>query len=152
MDIKKSVLRDFEQIAGESAIYASNTSSLSITEMATASKRPGRVVGMHFFNPVEKMPLVEVVRGAKTSEETVAAIATLSRRLGKLPVIVNDGPGFLVNRILMSYLLEAVTMLEQGGTIEGIDGALLKFGMPMGAFILLDEIGIDIAHKVSEIL
>ena len=151
MDVKKSVLRDFEQIAGETAIYASNTSSLSITGMA-ASKRPDRVVGMHFFNPVEKMPLVEVIRGAKTSEETVAAIATLSRRLGKLPVIVNDGPGFLVNRILMAYLEEAVTMLEQCGSIEAIDQALIKFGMPMGAFILLDEIGIDIAHKVSEIL
>jgi 3-hydroxyacyl-CoA dehydrogenase/enoyl-CoA hydratase/3-hydroxybutyryl-CoA epimerase len=152
MDIKKSVLRDFEQIAGDTAIYASNTSSISITGMATASKRPDRVVGMHFFNPVEKMPLVEVIRGAKTSEETVAAVATFARRLGRLPVIVNDGPGFLVNRILMSYLLEAVTMLEHGGTIEGIDGPLIKFGMPMGAFILLDEIGIDIAHKVSEIL
>src|SRR5512147_3146805 len=152
MDIKKSVLRDFERTAGERAIYASNTSSLSITGMAAESNRPERVVGMHFFNPVEKMPLVEVIRGAKTSEETVAAIATLSRRLGKLPVIVNDGPGFLVNRILMFYLEEAVTMLEQCGSIEAIDQALIKFGMPMGAFILLDEIGIDIAHKVSEIL
>jgi 3-hydroxyacyl-CoA dehydrogenase/enoyl-CoA hydratase/3-hydroxybutyryl-CoA epimerase len=152
MDIKKSVLRDFEAVARESAIFASNTSSLSITEMATASKHPERVVGMHFFNPVEKMQLVEVVRGRKTSQETVSAIATLSRRLGKLPVVVNDGPGFLVNRILMPYLGEAVVMLEQGGTIEEIDRALLQFGMPMGAFILLDEIGIDIAHKVAEIL
>jgi len=107
---------------------------------------------MHFFNPVEKMPLVEIVRGEKTSENTVSAIATLSRRIGKLPVVVNNGPGFLVNRILMPYLGEAVFMLEEGGKIEEIDRALLKFGMPMGAFILLDEIGIDIAHKVSEIL
>lgn len=152
MDVKKSVLRDFETEAGENAVFASNTSSLSITEMATASNRPGRVVGMHFFNPVEKMPLVEIVRGGKTSEETVSAIATLSRKLGKLPVIVNDGPGFLVNRILMPYLGEAVALLEEGGTIDEIDRTLLQFGMPMGAFILLDEIGIDIAHKVSEIL
>lgn len=152
MDVKKSVLRDFEAVAGESAVYASNTSSLSITEMATASNHPGKVVGMHFFNPVEKMPLVEIVRGGKTSEESIAAIATLSRRLGKLPVVVNDGPGFLVNRILMPYLGEAVALLEEGGKIDEIDQALLKFGMPMGAFILLDEIGIDIAHKVSEIL
>ena len=151
MDVKKSVLRDFETVAGESAVFASNTSSLSITEMATASNRPDRVVGMHFFNPVEKMPLVEVVRGRKTSEETVAAIATLSRKIGKLPVVVNDGPGFLVNRILMPYLGEAVALLEEGGKIDEIDRALLQFGMPMGAFILLDEIGIDIAHKVSEI-
>jgi 3-hydroxyacyl-CoA dehydrogenase/enoyl-CoA hydratase/3-hydroxybutyryl-CoA epimerase len=152
MDIKKSVLRDFEAVTGEGAIFASNTSSLSITEMATVSRHPGKVVGMHFFNPVEKMPLVEVVRGKKTSEETIAAIATLSRKIGKLPVVVNDGPGFLVNRILMPYLGEAVALLEGGGTIDKIDEALLRFGMPMGAFVLLDEIGIDIAHKVSEIL
>ncbi|HET6365202.1 MAG TPA: 3-hydroxyacyl-CoA dehydrogenase NAD-binding domain-containing protein [Nitrospirota bacterium] len=152
MGIKKSVLRDFEAVARESSIFASNTSSLSITEMATASRHPERVLGMHFFNPVEKMPLVEVVRGKKTSDEAVSAIAALSRKLGKLPVVVNDGPGFLVNRILMPYLGEAVAMLEEGGTIEEIDGALLQFGMPMGAFILLDEIGIDIAHKVAEIL
>jgi 3-hydroxyacyl-CoA dehydrogenase/enoyl-CoA hydratase/3-hydroxybutyryl-CoA epimerase len=107
---------------------------------------------MHFFNPVEKMPLVEVVRGRRTSAETIAAITTLARRVGKLPVVVNDGPGFLVNRILMPYLNEAAILLEQGGTIEEIDQALLKFGMPMGAFILLDEIGIDIAHKVANIL
>ncbi len=152
MDIKKSVLRDFEAVARESAIFASNTSSLSITEMATVSRHPERILGMHFFNPVEKMPLVEIVRGKKTSEEAVSAIATLSRMLGKLPVVVNDRPGFLVNRILMPYLGEAVAMLEQGGTIEEIDGALLQFGMRMGAFILLDEIGIDIANKVAEIL
>jgi 3-hydroxyacyl-CoA dehydrogenase/enoyl-CoA hydratase/3-hydroxybutyryl-CoA epimerase len=152
MEVKKTVLRDFEQIAKDSAIFASNTSSLSITDMASAAKRPEQVVGMHFFNPVEKMPLVEVVRGQRTSPETVAAIATLSRRIGKLPVVVNDGPGFLVNRILMPYLGEALTMLEEGSGIDEIDHALLRFGMPMGAFILLDEIGIDIAHKVSGIL
>jgi len=152
MEVKKAVLREFEQAAPERAILASNTSSLSITELATASARPGQVVGMHFFNPVEKMPLVEVVRGKQTSPGTVAAVATLSRRLGKLPVVVNDGPGFLVNRILMPYLGEALRMLEEGNTIEDIDKALLGFGMPMGAFILLDEIGIDIAFKVSGIL
>ncbi len=152
MEVKKAVLGEFEQASGDGAIFASNTSSLSITEMAEASKRPDRVVGMHFFNPVEKMPLVEVIRGKKTSDETVAAIASLSRRLGKLPVVVNDGPGFLVNRILMPYLGEAVALLEEGVSIERIDGALLRFGMPMGAFILLDEIGIDVAHKVADIL
>ena len=152
MDVKKAVVKEFEQVAKEKAIFASNTSSLSITEMAGASKRPERVVGMHFFNPVDKMPLVEVVRGAKTSDETVAVIAGLSRKLGKLPVVVNDGPGFLVNRILMPYLGEAVRLLEEGGSIEGIDRVLTSFGMPMGAIILLDEIGIDVAHKVADIL
>lgn len=152
MEIKKSVLREFEEVSSESAIFASNTSSLSITELAAASKRPDKVVGMHFFNPVEKMHLVEVIKGKTTSRETIAAVETLSRRLGKLPVLVNDGPGFLVNRILMPYLGEAVKMLEEGSKIEEIDNALLDFGMPMGAFILLDEIGIDIAHKVADIL
>jgi len=152
MDIKKAVLRDFDQVAHENAVFASNTSSLSITGMASASKHPERVVGMHFFNPVEKMPLVEIVRGAKTSEETVSAVAALSRKLGKLPVVVNDGPGFLVNRILMPYLNEAAVLLEQGVAVQEIDSALLQFGMPMGAFILLDEIGIDVAHKVANIL
>ena len=152
MDVKKTVLRDFERTINRPAIFASNTSSLSITELATASKHPDQVIGMHFFNPVEKMPLVEIIRGKKTSEETVSAVATLSRRLGKLPVIVNDGPGFLVNRILMPYLNEAGVMLRNGSTIEKIDHALLQFGMPMGAFILLDEIGIDVAHKVADIL
>jgi 3-hydroxyacyl-CoA dehydrogenase/enoyl-CoA hydratase/3-hydroxybutyryl-CoA epimerase len=152
MEIKKSVLREFERVAKENVIFASNTSSLPITELATASKHPDKVIGMHFFNPVEKMPLVEVVRGKKTSDETVSAVTTLSRKLGKLPVVVNDGPGFIVNRLLMPYLNEAARILEQGVRIEEIDNALLQFGMPMGAFILLDEIGIDIAHKVADIL
>ena len=152
MDVKKQVLREFEAVAREDAVFASNTSSLSITELATAAKRPGSVVGMHFFNPVEKMPLVEVVRGASTAPEAVEAVVALSRRLGKLPVVVNDGPGFLVNRILMPYLGEAIRMFQEGGSIEAIDRALMRFGMPMGAFVLLDEIGIDVAFKVSEIL
>jgi 3-hydroxyacyl-CoA dehydrogenase/enoyl-CoA hydratase/3-hydroxybutyryl-CoA epimerase len=152
LEVKKQVLREFEAVAQERAIFASNTSSLSITELASVSRRPEQVVGMHFFNPVAKMPLVEVVRGKQTSPETVAAVSTLARRLGKLPVVVNDGPGFLVNRTLMPFLGEAVLMLEEGGSIEGIDDALMRFGMPMGAFILLDEIGIDVASKVSAIL
>jgi 3-hydroxyacyl-CoA dehydrogenase / enoyl-CoA hydratase / 3-hydroxybutyryl-CoA epimerase len=152
MDVKTAVLRDFEAVAKNGAIFASNTSSLSITELASVCKHPANVAGMHFFNPVEKMPLVEVIRGRKTSAETIAAVASLARKLGKLPVIVNDGPGFLVNRILMPYLNEAARMLEQGETIDDIDNALLSFGMPMGAFILLDEIGIDVAHKVADIL
>ncbi|MEK6743209.1 MAG: 3-hydroxyacyl-CoA dehydrogenase NAD-binding domain-containing protein [Nitrospirota bacterium] len=152
MEVKKAVLRDFELVAKDHAIFASNTSSLSITGLASEARRPELVVGMHFFNPVEKMPLVEVVKGDRTSTGTVAAIAGLSRRLGKLPVVVNDGPGFLVNRILMPYLGEALAMLEEGSGIDEIDQALLRFGMPMGAFILLDEIGIDISHKVSGIL
>jgi len=152
LEVKKQVLREFESLAGENALFASNTSSLSITDLASVSRHPERVVGMHFFNPVEKMPLVEVVRGKRTSPEAVGAVAALARRLGKLPVVVNDGPGFLVNRILIPFLGEAILMLEEGGSIEGIDEALIQFGMPMGAFILLDEIGVDVASKVSAIL
>jgi 3-hydroxyacyl-CoA dehydrogenase/enoyl-CoA hydratase/3-hydroxybutyryl-CoA epimerase len=152
MDVKQQMLREFELRANERAIFASNTSSLSITGLASAARRPDRVVGMHFFNPVEKMPLVEIVRGRQTAPETVAAVAALARRLGKLPVVVNDGPGFLVNRILMPYLAEALQMLEEGGSIEEIDEALMRFGMPLGAFALLDEIGIDVAAKVSRVL
>ncbi len=150
--VKKQVLREFEETAREEAIFASNTSSLSITTLAAEARRPERVAGMHFFNPVEKMPLVEVIRGERTAPATVDAVVALSRKLGKLPVVVNDGPGFLVNRILMPYLGEALRMLEEGGSVEDIDRALLQFGMPMGAFILLDEIGIDVAQKVSGIL
>jgi 3-hydroxyacyl-CoA dehydrogenase/enoyl-CoA hydratase/3-hydroxybutyryl-CoA epimerase len=152
IDVKKTIVREFDAVAKPGAIFASNTSSLSITELARDAKHPENVVGMHFFNPVEKMPLVEIVRGARTSESTIEAIAALSRSLGKLPVVVNDGPGFLVNRILMPYLGEAALLFEQGAGVDEIDHALLSFGMPMGAFILLDEIGIDVAHKVSEIL
>ncbi len=152
MEVKKKVLQECEEHLRDGAIFASNTSSLSITEMAGVSKRPDKVVGMHFFNPVHKMPLVEVIRGEKTSDETTATIVSLSKRLGKTPIVVRDRAGFLVNRLLMPYLNEAVLMVEDGASIDAIDGALLDFGMPMGAFILLDEIGLDIASHVAGVL
>lgn len=152
MEVKKTVFSECEGHIADEAILASNTSSLSITEMASALKKPERFAGMHFFNPVHRMPLVEVIRGEKTSDETTATIVNLSRKLGKTPIVVKDKEGFLVNRLLMPYLNEAVFMLEEGAAIEEVDEALLNFGMPMGAFILLDEIGIDIAWHVAEIL
>lgn len=152
MDVKKAVFAECEQRVKEDAILASNTSSLSITGIASATERPDKVAGMHFFNPVHRMPLVEVIRGEKTSDETTATIVTLARRLGKTPIVVNDREGFLVNRLLMPYLNEAVLMVEEGASIGDIDEALLDFGMPMGAVILLDEIGLDIAWHVAEIL
>jgi len=152
MAIKKAVFSECEANVKEDTILASNTSSLSVTEMASALKKPERFAGMHFFNPVHRMPLVEVIRGEKTSDETTATIVALSKRLGKTPVVVKDKEGFLVNRLLMPYLNEAVYMLEEGATIDEVDEALLNFGMPMGAFILLDEIGIDIGWHVAEIL
>ena len=152
MAIKQSVLKECEGYLNEDAILASNTSSLSITEMASAVKRPHKVAGMHFFNPVDKMPLVEVIRGKETSDETTATIVAMSKKLGKIPVVVKDREGFLVNRLLMPYLNEALFILEDGTSIKEIDKALLDFGMPMGAFILLDEIGLDIGYHVAEIL
>lgn len=152
MDVKKKVFAELDKVTRPDAVLASNTSSLSVTEMATAVKDPGRVVGMHFFNPVDKMPLVEIIRGEKTSDAAVATIVALSRRLKKTPIVVKDAPGFLVNRLLMPYLNEAAYLAEAGYSVEATDRTLLDFGMPMGAFILLDEIGLDVAYKVGKIL
>ncbi|HEX9500560.1 MAG TPA: 3-hydroxyacyl-CoA dehydrogenase NAD-binding domain-containing protein [Thermoanaerobaculia bacterium] len=152
LDVKRKVLAEFEAIAKEGAIFASNTSTLPITEIAANAKHPDRVVGMHFFNPVDRMPLVEVIRGAKTSDVSVATVANFARKLGKTVVICNDGPGFVVNRVLGPYMNESGFLLEEGNTIESIDAAMVEFGMPMGPMALLDEVGIDVAAKVAGIL
>lgn len=152
MDVKKQVLRETEEKTSPQTIFATNTSSLSVTQLAGASARPDKVVGMHFFNPVDKMPLVEVIRGEQTSDETVATIVALSKKLGKTPIVVRDGEGFLVNRILMPYLNEGALLLEEGVDIKTVDRLMLEFGMPMGVFILLDQIGMDVALKVAGIL
>ena len=152
LDIKRKVLAEFEGIEKPGAIFASNTSTLPITEIAANAKHPDRVVGMHFFNPVDRMPLVEVIRGAKTSDESVVTISALARKLGKTVVVCNDGPGFVVNRILGPYMNESGFILEEGNSIESIDKAMVDFGMPMGPMALLDEVGIDVAAKVAAIL
>lgn len=152
MGIKKKVLAETETKVKKGAVLATNTSSLSVNEMAKALSRPEDFVGMHFFNPVHKMPLVEVIRGEKSSDEAVATIFELSKKMGKLPVVVKDGPGFLVNRILVPYLIEAAWLLEDGMSVETVDRRYKKeFGMPMGPFTLMDEIGIDVCIKVSKI-
>jgi 3-hydroxyacyl-CoA dehydrogenase/enoyl-CoA hydratase/3-hydroxybutyryl-CoA epimerase len=150
MDVKKSVLAGIADGAAEDAVIVSNTSSLSVTEMAAGVKNPSRVAGMHFFNPVDRMPLVEVVMGEKTSEETAEVVRAFAKRLGKVPIVVRDGPGFLVNRLLLPYLNEGARLLEEGTALARIDGALEKFGMPMGPFALLDTVGIDIASHAAE--
>ncbi len=152
MDVKKKVLQETEAQLGENAIFATNTSSLSVTEMAKASTRPQNVVGMHFFNPVHKMPLIEVIRGEKTGDHAVMSVFDLSKRLGKTPIVVKDGPGFLVNRLLMPYLNEAAYLVAEGAPIEELDRAIMQFGMPMGPATLLDEVGLDVAVKVGKIL
>lgn len=152
MEIKKKVLREAEGEMGRHVVFASNTSALSIDDLQNAAKCPGRVVGLHFFNPVERMPLVEVIRGSRTTEAALVAAETLARSLGKIPVRCEDGPGFLVNRVLGAYLNEAVRLLEEGYSPLAIDRAVRAFGMPMGPFELIDEVGHDVASKVARIL
>ncbi len=150
--VKRKVLQEAAELVSQDAILASNTSSLSITELSSGIPHPERVVGLHFFNPVAKMPLVEIVRGKKTSDRTVAIAAALTDKLGKYPIVVSDGAGFLINRILSPYLNEALFLISQGYGIEEIDRAATNFGMPMGPLRLLDEIGLDVATKVSEVM
>ncbi len=152
VEIKRQVLAEFESLAKESAIFATNTSTIPITDIAANAKRPENVVGMHFFNPVDRMPLVEVIRGRKTSDVAMATVASFARKMGKTVVICNDGPGFVVNRILGPYMNEAGFLLEEGNSIESLDQAMVRFGMPMGPMALLDEVGIDVAAKVGTIL
>ena len=152
LEIKKKVLSELEEQVNENTVIATNTSSLLVDDMAGALKNKKRFVGMHFFNPVHRMPLVEVVRGKHSSDEALATVFNLVKKLGKTPILVNDGPGFLVNRLLLPYMVEAIAILEQGNTIQRIDKALLEFGMPMGPIELFDEVGLDVAYKVARIL
>ncbi len=145
LEVKQKILAELSGILPADAIVATNTSSLSIDAIARDVAGPERVVGMHFFNPVHKMPLVEVVVGPRTSPKVVTCVSRFSRRLGKTPVVVRDAPGFLVNRLLMFSLAEALELLENGISIEQLDGALRSWGMPMGPIELIDEVGIDIA-------
>ena len=150
--VKQAVLKEWEAVAAPEAIFASNTSTLPITEIAKAAGRPERVVGMHFFNPVHKMPLVEVIFGEKTASEVTATIFELAKKMGKTPVVVKDAPGFLVNRILAPYLGEGVRLLLEGVSMEAIDKGMRTFGMPVGPIELLDDVGIDVAAKGAETL
>ena len=152
LDVKRKVLAEIEEVSRGGCLFASNTSSLRIDLIARGCRFPENVVGMHFFNPADRMPLVEIIRGSATSDEAVATMVELTRRLKKTPVVVNDGPGFLVNRILMACLNEALFLLKEGMPIEVADRAMKRFGMPVGPFELLDQVGIDVAHKVSVIL
>lgn len=152
MNIKKKVIAETVKHCKPEAIIATNTSSLSVTEMAEAHPRPENFLGMHFFNPVDKMPLVEVIRGPKTSDVATATIFELAKKMGKTPVVVKDGPGFLVNRLLMPYMIEAMFLLQDGMSIEVVDRYYTHtFGMPMGPFRLMDEVGLDVCVKVVKI-
>lgn len=152
MDIKKKVFAEAETKVRADCLLTSNSSSLSISEMATALKDPSRFAGLHFFNPVNKMPLVEIISHPKANPEVIQRLYKWALDVKKTPVIVNDGPGFLVNRILAPYLNEAAYLLEAGVSVNELDQAALNFGMPMGPCRLMDEIGLDVCEKVGKIM
>lgn len=152
MEIKKKVFSDIEKKVPKDCLITSNTSSLSVEEMSKALEDPSRFGGLHFFNPVHRMPLIEIITHSKMSAETIESLYKWCLKVKKTPVIVGDGPGFLVNRILMPYLNEAGFLLSEGVSMKSLDEACLNFGMPMGPCRLLDEVGIDVAVKVAKIL
>jgi 3-hydroxyacyl-CoA dehydrogenase/enoyl-CoA hydratase/3-hydroxybutyryl-CoA epimerase len=151
-DVKANVFRSLDRVLRPDAILCSNTSSLSIGRMAEATERPSQVAGLHFFNPVHRMELVEVVRARGTDEATIARLVSFVRALGKTPIVTADSPGFLVNRVLFPYLGEAILMVGEGIEPTNIDRQVRRFGMPMGPLELLDQVGLDVAYHVAKSL
>ncbi len=152
LSLKQQMVADIEQNAKPETIFATNTSSLPISQIAEQAQRPENVVGLHYFSPVEKMPLVEVIPHDGTSEQTVSTVVELARKQGKTPIVVKDQAGFYVNRILAPYMNEAANVLLTGEPIEQLDNALLNAGFPVGPITLLDEVGVDIGAKIMPIL
>jgi 3-hydroxyacyl-CoA dehydrogenase / enoyl-CoA hydratase / 3-hydroxybutyryl-CoA epimerase len=152
MALKKRIFEGLAARCGPDTVLATNTSALSVTELADSLPHPERVIGLHFFNPVHRMPLVEIVTTRHTSDDVIATAVGFVQKLGKTPLVVRDSPGFVVNRVLMPYLMEAVRLHEQGIPAETIDEAMRRHGMPMGPLRLLDEIGLDVAAHVGRTL
>lgn len=154
IDVKLEIFKKLDDICPSHTLLATNTSALSVSEIAAATKRPDKVLGMHFFNPAQTMKLVEVIPGVRTSEQTIEAAMTLCKeRIGKIPVKVKECPGFLVNRLLFPYMNEALYALQEGAaTPQEIDAKVVEFGMPMGPFTLFDMTGIDICSHVVDFL
>ena len=153
MEIKKKVFQELDQACPSYTLFASNTSALSISEMADATHRPDKVIGMHFFYPAHVMKLVEVIPGTKTSEEVIQTVMRFTESLRKIPVRVEECAGFLVNRLLMPYLNEAAFCLQESAAdIQKIDAAMVGFGMPMGPFTLVDNLGLDVCYDVVQTL
>ena len=150
--LKQKMVAEVEQNCAPHTVFASNTSSLPIGDIAALAQRPDQVIGLHFFSPVEKMPLVEVIPHTGTSEQTIATTVKLAKKQGKTPIVVADKAGFYVNRILAPYIAEAMRMLVEGESVDDIDNALVKFGFPVGPIQLLDEVGIDTGTKILPIL
>lgn len=151
-EAKKQLFARLEPLLRPETILASNTSTIPITRLAEGLKRPERFCGIHFFNPVRRMKLVEVIRGAKTSDETVATAVAFAKRIGKLPIVINDGPGFLVNRLLFPYMNEALVLLSESASPKEIDRAATAFGMPMGPITLSDLVGLDTALYAGSVM
>lgn len=153
MDLKKKIFAELDGLCPEGTLFASNTSALSITEMGRATKRPHKMIGMHFFNPANVMKLVEIIRGEETDDESVQDLVAFTESLRKIPVVVKECPGFLVNRLLMPYLNEAVLCLQDGAaTAQEIDSAMVDYGWPMGPFTLMDFLGLDVCYDVGQYL
>lgn len=150
--LKHRVLKDVERRTGATCVYASNTSSIPIAKIAEASSRPETVLGMHYFSPVEKMPLLEIIVTDKTADWATATAVKLGKAQGKTVIVVHDGPGFYTSRILAPYLNEAAWLLTEGATVEDIDGAMIAYGFPVGPLTLLDEVGIDVGAKVAHVM
>jgi 3-hydroxyacyl-CoA dehydrogenase/enoyl-CoA hydratase/3-hydroxybutyryl-CoA epimerase len=150
--VKHKVIRETEAAAPEGVIFASNTSAIPISRLAEASRRPENVVGMHFFSPVHKMPLLEVIRHPGTAPEALATVVEAGRRMGKTVIVVGDGPGFFTSRVLTPFLNEAAWLLVDGASIEQIDRAMTRWGWPVGPFTLLDEVGLDVGRHAGEVM
>ncbi|MGH8092968.1 MAG: 3-hydroxyacyl-CoA dehydrogenase NAD-binding domain-containing protein [Chthoniobacterales bacterium] len=152
LEIKRAIFHDLDSKIDHTNILATNTSALSISDLAAQTKHPRRVLGLHFFNPVSRMKLIEVVIGQQTADETKERALAFARQIGKLPVVVRDSPGFLVNRVLFPYLLDAAELFQQGVDAKEIDDALVEWGMPMGPLRLIDEIGVDVTVDIAATL
>jgi 3-hydroxyacyl-CoA dehydrogenase/enoyl-CoA hydratase/3-hydroxybutyryl-CoA epimerase len=152
LDVKRQVLREAEMRIRSDAVYASNTSTIPITQIARAAEHPERVLGMHFFSPVHRMPLLEVITTADTTAEATVTAVAYGKQLGKTVIVVRDAPGFYTTRILSAYMNEAGRLLDEGTRVEDIDAALVAFGFPVGPVTLLDEVGIDVGGKVAGVL
>jgi 3-hydroxyacyl-CoA dehydrogenase/enoyl-CoA hydratase/3-hydroxybutyryl-CoA epimerase len=153
LDLKQKMVADIESLSGEAeTVFATNTSAIPIDDIAAKAKHPERIVGMHYFSPVEKMPLLEIITGKKTADWATATAVELGKQQGKTVIVVNDGPGFYTTRILVPYNMEAVRLVLEGVSIEDVDTAMEEFGFPVGPIKLMDEVGIDVGAHIVETL
>jgi 3-hydroxyacyl-CoA dehydrogenase/enoyl-CoA hydratase/3-hydroxybutyryl-CoA epimerase len=152
LDLKRSVLAEVEAATGDETIFASNTSSIPISDIAAGAARPQNVIGMHYFSPVERMPLLEIITTEATSEETIATCVAFGKQQAKTVIVVNDGPGFFTTRVLAPYAAEVLHLLQDGARIEDIDSAMVDWGFPVGPITLSDEVGIDVGAKIGVIM